>query len=79
MRHEQLVWSSLLLLLISIEVTPASGQVAYELSDEVSASTSDGVDQTILWRNGNPKDDGILWNSYTEWTFKPGDNRVLGD
>jgi len=24
-------------------------------------------------------DDDSLWNTYTEWSFKPGDNRVLGD
>ncbi len=79
MRHEQLVWPSLLLLLIGMEVTPAHGQVVYELSDEVSASTSDGVDQTRLSPCCSRDEDGILWNSFTEWTFKPGDNRVLGN
>ena len=79
MRYERLLWSSLLLLLISIEATPARGQIVYEPSDAVSASTSDIAGQTRPWRCCNCEDDGILWSSYAEWAFKPGNNRVLGD
>ncbi|MCH7688034.1 MAG: right-handed parallel beta-helix repeat-containing protein, partial [Planctomycetes bacterium] len=70
MWYGRLLSAGLFFLLMTVTVTPAQSQLLEEMTGEVSADLSDifGIE-----------DDGNLWGSFTAWSFKPGDNRVLGN